>query len=486
MYQMTKYLVRRLSNASEIDQAATIDVFTRRMIKSMSRASVANLHKNRWFKVMAGVNALDESFSVRIAQACDKYIKRSKLGATRLKLLASTANLNSTTELTTKLQAFVETFRAIEDMQFLSQVAYRNDIALASCGHFSPRMSTVQGDAHSYHNMSTMCEACATQSIYSGEYVASDTNRLILKEFAVTAVNADGDPVTIDKRSDLYHFNEQRQRYEHIDFTPYRNLIDGYHTSKRKGFKRIDSPWFRSHRRAFGCELEVQVRQGSESAAAGKVHEALNPSGEVGEYCYFERDGSIGTGFELITQPAGLDVHREKFALFLNNPALKRGLRSHEGGSCGFHVHVGREYVTQAQIYRIQSFLNDVRNEALIRKIARRYTNGFSKIKYEMAKLSTKGKANGDRYEALNVTGEHTIEFRIFRGSLRYESVIAALEFVNAMLDFCTPGAVSFQDLNTLGFKRFVLRDDNRTDTKYLRAYLSLDETSDDEQRIAA
>ena len=87
MYQMTKYLVRRLNNALEIDQVATIDVFTRRMIKSMSRASAANLHKNRWFKVMAGVNALEPTFSERIGLACNKYLKRSKLGATRLKML---------------------------------------------------------------------------------------------------------------------------------------------------------------------------------------------------------------------------------------------------------------------------------------------------------------------------------------------------------------------------------------------------------------
>lgn len=486
MYQMTKYLIRRLSNASEIDQTATIDVFTRRMIKSMSRASAANLQKNRWFKIMAGVNALEPTFSERIDKTCDQYIKRSKLGATRLKLLASIANLESRSAVTEKFQSFIETFQAIDDMEFLSQVAYRNDVALASCGHFSSRMSTVQGNAENYYQTRTMCEECAAHAVASGDYVSNEYGRLILTEFSVPAVNADGDPVTIDRRNDSYQFHEQRRRYEHVNFSPYRNLIDGYHTSKRKGFRLIESPWFRSHRRAFGCELEVQVRQGSDAVAAGKVHEALNPSGTVGEYCYFERDGSIGTGFELITQPAGLDVHREKFGLFLNNQDLKHGLRSHEGGSCGFHVHVGREYVTQAQIYRIQSFLNDVRNEALIRKIARRYANGFSKIKYEMAKLSTKGKTNNDRYEALNVTGEHTIEFRIFRGSLRYESIIAALEFVNAMLDFCTPGAASFQDLNTLGFKRFVLRDDNRADTKYLRAYLSLDETSDDEQRIAA
>jgi hypothetical protein len=98
-----------------------------------------------------------------------------------------------------------------------------------------------------------------------------------------------------------------------------------------------------------------------------------------------------------------------------------------------------------------------------------------------MAKFSPHGKANGDRYEAVNVTGSETIEFRIFRGSLRYESIMAALEFVNAVLDFCTPGVTSIMDFNALGFKKFIMQDSNRTDTKYLRSYLSLDDRTDRE-----
>ena len=104
-----------------------------------------------------------------------------------------------------------------------------------------------------------------------------------------------------------------------------------------------------------------------------------------------------------------------------------------------------------------------------------------------MAKFTPHGKATGDRYEALNVNGDKTVEFRIFRGSLRYESIMAALEFVNAVCEFCTPGVVSMRDFNALGFKTFIMQASNRADTKYLRSYLSLDDRTDSEQqRIAA
>ena len=343
----------------------------------------------------------------------------------------------------------------------------------------------LRGDAFSFNTVQTVCLNCAV-GLTDSSIRFEHNGALYLTEMAVSSIDHHGNQVTVDRRDPNHTFSERRQTYHHVLWSPHQNLVADYHSSKRKGFTLIQSPWFKSNRRAFGCELEIQVQSSSVNEAAGRVHDALNPSGVVGEYCYFERDGSIGSGFEIVTQPAGLDVHAAKFATFLQDKEMKRGMRSHEGGSCGFHVHVGRDYLTQGQIYRIQSFLNDVRNEHLIKKIARRYQSGYSKFKPDMAKFSPHGKATGDRYEALNVTGSETIEFRLFRGSLRYDSIMAALEFVNAILDFCTPGATSFVDFNALGFKEFILRPSNSADTKYLRSYLSLDDKTDNEQRQAA
>jgi hypothetical protein len=63
---------------------------------------------------------------------------------------------------------------------------------------------------------------------------------------------------------------------------------------------------------------------------------------------------------------------------------------------------------------------------------------------------------------------------------------MAALEFVNAVLDFCTPGNTSFVDFNALGFKKFLMHPSNSADTKYLRSYLSINVDHDNEQRQAA
>ena len=271
-------------------------------------------------------------------------------------------------------------------------------------------------------------------------------------------------------------------------------IIKGYHSSKAEGFKPIWSPWFKANKRAFGIELEMECTSSIQRGpSAFKIHAEINPSLQRGEYAFFENDGSLNSGgFEMVTQPAGLDVHREKLAKILTNPDIKRGIRSHQGGRCGLHVHVGKKYLTTPQMARIQAFVNDYRNEALIRKIARRYNAGYCRLQPQKAKISLNDKGPVDRYEMVNTMNSETIEFRVFRGSMRYESVMSAIEFVNALCVFCMPGMASISQFTSIGFKQFILQDFMKSDTKFLRGYLGMNfrrnpeqSTNDNEEEIA-
>lgn len=480
-----------------LDRQDYISVLTKRLLKSVARSTGARIHTNKWVNLvdrLACTYALDQGpqLLADMGTEFERYAKSHPKTVVRLKFLISYIAQYRCGGLPVGgalFQTHEGAFESEDDLDWLKEIALKHRMMKGDCGHWhgNHEQWRVQGNQDTYDHIETMCPTCAETMLLTGRYVRAGNRDqcLILNEFAVIVRSYAQNTFTGDRRMPGVSFDMRRQIWHDEQWTPYSGLIDGYHSSRAKGFKLIESPWYRSHRRAFGCELEVQVRAGRPDAAAGRVHDVLNPSGNVGEYCFFERDGSIGEGFELITQPAGLDIHRDKFAMFLKDEELKRGLRSHEGGACGLHVHVGREFVTQSQIYRIQSFLNDVRNEALIRTVARRYDAGYAKFKPQMAKFTAKNKHNGDRYEALNVTGDKTIEFRIFRGSLRYESVISAIEFVNAVMTFCTPGVTSLLDFNAVGFKRFLLTPEMKDDTKYLRSYLSLDESTDGE-RVAA
>ena len=61
---------------------------------------------------------------------------------------------------------------------------------------------------------------------------------------------------------------------------------------------------------------------------------------------------------------------------------------------------------------------------------------------------------NGGRYSSINLQNEHTIEFRIFRGTLKYNTLIATLQLVNRVCDV----AISLSDttLKALSWTSFV------------------------------
>ena len=128
-------------------------------------------------------------------------------------------------------------------------------------------------------------------------------------------------------------------------------------------------------------------------------------------------------------------------------------------------------------------FINDSNNQRLIRAIARRDGSGYAKVKnkkasYEWIKNSKQHQGirnqlmylNEDRYEALNFKNPNTVEFRLFKGTLRYETIIACLEFTYASWYFAKDSGIN--DLTTDNFLKYICKPENRANTKFLREYL--------------
>ena len=484
--------------------------YMKKYMYSMSRSNGGNVHRNKWFCVLqyVGENMTAEErkdFVAFLNSVLHEVGKNYKVGMLRSQFTMEILALGThagpgTMDADTGSQSmayhhianvWAEQFIARDRAKanFSQEAWFSNWLGTyhftrSDCGHYEihGEHTQWQGTRDNYGARGTYCSSCAKYERSNGTRVPNRNGVMILSEFAAQ-IHTRNNHTYLDDSRNGYTYNQQRQFWCDSLWTPYGDLLGGYHSSRNRGFDIIDSPWFQQNRRAFGVELEVQIRSGSLEKKLAAIHEAVNhETQQTGEYCFFERDGSIGEGFEMVTQPAGLDVHRDRLGRFLNNSQLKMGFRSHEGGACGLHVHVGREFLTQGQIYRVQSFLNDVRNEALIRSIARRYDNNYCRFKPAMAKFTIHGKHSTERYEALNVTNPETIEFRIFRGSLRYESVIASLEFVNSLLTFCTPGEVSLTQFTAIGFKQWLMQPERRSDNKFLRSYLSLDGHNDNEQ----
>jgi hypothetical protein len=227
-----------------------------------------------------------------------------------------------------------------------------------------------------------------------------------------------------------------------------------------------------------GMELEVEV--GSDYSRSDKAEELYDEIKWVTpdhQYIFIEDDGSLDHGFEIVTGYTGLDVHADMLKFF-KKPW--RNVRSHDTRTCGLHVHIDKKDVSLFHACKMVFFINDSNNQKLIRDIARRSNHHYAKIgnkkaSYQWLKDARKGhdplnRLNDDRTEALNFQNPNTIEFRLFKGTLRYETIMACLEFTYATWFFCRDTGVG--ELTTAKFIEFICQPNQRKDTKYLRTYL--------------
>lgn len=316
-----------------------------------------------------------------------------------------------------------------------------------------------------YNGYNAVCRYCISNSFSFSDYYS----QWVTSDNAVWALDENGHRVLIHENDDDFVWNDDADSRTHVDYEYKPEIIAGYHSSKKNQYCQPDD-WTSANKRYIGVELEVEAVDKSESAS--KINDVIN-SGVVGRNAFFENDGSLNNGFEIISQPMSLPAQRSLWA-WLKDRKLVKGLKSHNTTTCGLHVHVSKQHLTSLQIAKIVSFVNNPENEGLITSIARRYgqaATGYCRIK-DKSKLG-KAHQSSDRYEAVNVTPRHTIEFRIFKGSLKYESVISAIEFANAMVEFTKAySGYGCRDLTSDSFLEFI---DKKIpgETKVLREYIN-------------
>jgi len=201
------------------------------------------------------------------------------------------------------------------------------------------------------------------------------------------------------------------------------------------GFYYPSLKFFGKGPKFFGLEIETEV--------AGDRCEKLYALRDIlGDYAALKDDGSLNYGIEIATQPASMSEHKTRLAkLFANMP---RGLQSWKQRSCGLHIHVSRKPLSDLAIAKTVCFISANHNRRFIRLIAGRESMSYCKILPK--KMGSAAKYNDDRYEAVNLQNDATIEFRLFKGTLRQASVFKALEFTDALTVYAGCAARSIRD----------------------------------------
>ena len=151
----------------------------------------------------------------------------------------------------------------------------------------------------------------------------------------------------------------------------------------------------------------------------------------------------------------------------------KAGCKSHDTTTCGLHVHVSRSFFTMSETVKLGLFVYF--NKSRLETFARRTETSYAKFK-PVLRSDLKAAGHSDRrYEAINFENARTIEFRLFKGTLNFETFMATLEFCDAVSRFVkTISAVCIagKDGDSWAkFESFVKSDGNRKRYKNLVTY---------------
>jgi len=202
-----------------------------------------------------------------------------------------------------------------------------------------------------------------------------------------------------------------------------------------------------------GIELETD----SGSDRRGYVEELADLPG-FAEHFWMTKDSSLDNGVEITGHPMTLAYHERIMKVYegIRDTAIQFGYVSHNSGNCGLHIHVNRNFFGR------NKFMQDACGYKMMRALQRfehqftvfsrrtdgnywcnyNYCGDYSmpkkngKVQYSMREFRNKvSDANCDRNhtQALNFQHYSTFEFRIFRGTLKLETLFASMGLVNGL-----------------------------------------------------
>ena len=216
--------------------------------------------------------------------------------------------------------------------------------------------------------------------------------------------------------------------------------------------------------RFFGVELEVDCG-GKDDDSAEQIKAQTNIRCE---HIYIKSDGSLDDGFEIVTHPMTLQYHMNCMDWpDVLRKAIHLGYKSHMTSTCGLHVHVNRnslgdteeeqERVIEKILFFTELHWNELfvfsrRSEYSMNRWAARY--GVEKTGREILDKAKKGSKG--RYAAINLCPYKTVEFRLFRGTLKLNTLLATLQMVNAICDVAV--FMSERAIADMSWRDFVMK----------------------------
>ena len=114
-----------------------------------------------------------------------------------------------------------------------------------------------------------------------------------------------------------------------------------------------------------------------------------------------------------------------------------------------------RKPLNMFTIGKMVEFLNRADNKEFVGFIAGRIDNQYARV--NSSKTVTSPLYHDDnRYSALNLCPQETVEFRIFSTPVNFMEFASRLEFVQALIEYCSPAKLSLPLKDQTYFQNFI------------------------------
>lgn len=189
----------------------------------------------------------------------------------------------------------------------------------------------------------------------------------------------------------------------------------------------------------FGMEIEMD--RGADDVTPSKDIEDLTDILDE-PYAIYKGDGSLENGIECVTTPMTFDYLHGEFQPKLQEfckTATDMGYRSHDTSTCGLHIHISEAALgdfSRCRASDIVKTINCDHNWKFISLFSRRKGD----FEYCERIPSCCWVSDTGRYVTVNrnnMTSDRrgTVEFRFFKGTLKWQSILAAVDLCKLIVD---------------------------------------------------
>jgi len=249
---------------------------------------------------------------------------------------------------------------------------------------------------------------------------------------------------------------EMMARYEN-------ELIKPYHYKPKPQFKTTnrkqnsENYLFNNQKTFFGFELEVVTENANTiKPVAEMVQNSLKKN------AYLKQDGSLEEmGFEIVSEPMSFNYFTQELDFEFLNILRENNFLSWDakrvGVSCGIHIHISKlGFNGNSHIWKFTNLILENKKQwvEMSGRNSRQWSNYDKNLTPIIPVLHKK--ASQPRYVAVNLTNEHTIEVRLFRGSLNETRFKSAFELVSGAVEYTRQLSLNALKNDGLKFKNFI------------------------------